>query len=222
MLFIAFLGGLLPSLLWLFFWLLEDRCQPEPKRYILLTFLAGMLAVLVVLPIEKAAMMYWTGAPLLLAWAIAEEVLKVVAAAFALRSRMFDEPIDAVIYMVTAALGFAAAENALFLLGPLSSGDVLKSIISQDLRFIGATLLHTLASATVGYAIALTYFKPRIVRARALGLGLILAVALHTVFNFFILNNSDTAFTVFVCTWAGIITILFCIERIKNPAKNYC
>ena len=42
---IAIVGGILPALIWLFFWLMEDRCEPEPKRYIFLCFLGGMLAV---------------------------------------------------------------------------------------------------------------------------------------------------------------------------------
>ena len=43
---VAFLCGLLPALLWLSFWLFEDKKNPEPKRYIFFTFLAGMLIVL--------------------------------------------------------------------------------------------------------------------------------------------------------------------------------
>src|SRR3989344_7863066 len=117
---IAFLGGVLPALLWLFFWLMEGRCEPEPKRYIVFAFLAGMLAVPLVLPIERAAMQYVSGTLLLVAWAAVEEIFKFAAAYFtALRSRVFDEPLDAVIYLVTEALAFAAFENMLFLLPPL-------------------------------------------------------------------------------------------------------
>ena len=68
MLFIAFLGGMIPAFVWLFFWLLEDRCEPEPKRYIFLCFLAGMLGVVVVLPLEQLADNYVTGTMLLLVW----------------------------------------------------------------------------------------------------------------------------------------------------------
>src|SRR3989344_4723949 len=113
-LFIAFLGGLLPSLLWLGFWLLEDRCEPEPKKYLFITFLAGMIAVVAVLPVERFVMQYLACTALLFAWAVLEEGFKIGAALLALRSRALDEPIDAVMYMVAAALGFAAMENALF------------------------------------------------------------------------------------------------------------
>src|SRR3954464_3997779 len=98
-LFIAFLGGVLPALLWLTFWLLEDRLHPEPKWYIFFCFVAGMLMVAVVLPIERLALLHTSGTQLLFLWALTEEVSKFAAAyVIALHSRVFDEPLDAIIY----------------------------------------------------------------------------------------------------------------------------
>ena len=223
-LFIAALGGILPALLWLAFWLMEDRCEPEPKRYLIMTFAAGALAVFVALKIEQNAALYFTGTPLLFVWAATEEVLKFGAAYLvALRLRVFDEPIDAVVYMVTVALGFSAFENMLFLLTPLQNGDVLRTIVTGDLRFIGATLLHTLSSATVGIAMALSFYKKASVRRMAALLGVILAIFLHTLFNFFILGSDGGAtFWIFLFIWFGIVVMLFMTEEVKQPARDYC
>ena len=220
---IAFLGGVCPALVWVFFWLMEDRCEPEPKRYIFYAFLGGMVAVGPALLLERAAIDYADGLFLLFAWATIEEVLKFGAAYFVvLRLAAFDEPLDAVIYLVTVALGFSALENALFLFAPLKDGDILRSIATEDLRFMGATLLHTLASATVGLSLALSFYKPLATRKSYVLIGLILAVALHTVFNFFILNGgTDETLWIFLCIWVGIIATLLMIERIKQP-KDYC
>ena len=222
--FIALLGGLLPALLWLFFWLLEDRCEPEPKRYIFFSFFAGMLAIGPVLYFERYAAGYFTGVGLLFVWAALEELFKFAAAYFvALRARVYDEPLDAIIYLVTAALGFSALENALFLWGPLKEGDILRTIVTGDLRFIGATLLHTLSSATIGIALALSFYKSAPVRLLAGVGGVILAIALHTVFNFFILREgSNATFWVFLVIWFGIIAALLFTERVKRPARDYC
>ncbi len=221
---IAMLGGVLPALLWLMFWLLEDRCEPEPKRYILWTFAAGGLMVAAALFLEKQAEAFWSGTTLLFSWAAIEECLKFGAAYFvALRARVFDEPLDAIIYMITVALGFSAFENMLFLLTPIHNGDVLRSIITGDLRFIGATLLHSLSSATIGVALALTYYKKPAAKRLAALVGLILAVALHTLFNFFILGNSGGAtFWIFLCIWFGIVVLLFMTEQLKHPTRDYC
>jgi RsiW-degrading membrane proteinase PrsW (M82 family) len=231
--FIAFLGGIAPALVWLGFWLYEDRCEPEPKWYIFFSFIAGMAVVAPVLFIERGVIPYiepafLAGASasplLLLLWALTEEVFKFGAAYFvALRSYVFDEPVDAVIYLVTAALGFSSLENALFLFGAINHGGVLHGIITSDLRFIGATLLHTLSSATIGIALAFSFYKSRAVRRLFALCGVVLAVTLHTLFNFFILGRGgDATFFIFLCIWFGIIAVLSFVERIKQPARDYC
>jgi protease PrsW len=230
--FVAMLAGVLPALLWLAFWLLEDRCEPEPKRYLLLCFFAGALMVPVALYLEQMVMQGMIpggespGSGRLLMLATIEEVLKFGAAYFAaLRLRVFDEPLDAVIYMITAALGFAAFENALFLLTPLAQGDIVHAITLGDYRFIGAMLLHTLASATIGLALAMAFYLPPAMRRLYAFAGVILAIFLHTLFNFFILEQGrmpNMTFWVFLCTWFGIVAVLYLTEQIKQPARDYC
>lgn len=222
--FVAFLGGVLPALLWLFFWLLEDRCEPEPKRHIFFSFIAGMAVVWPVLLLERSAAGLASGSLLLLIWAFIEEVCKFGAAyVAALHWRVFDEPLDALVYMVTVALGFAAFENALFLMGPIEQGNLIKTIVTGDLRFIGATLLHTLSSATIGIALALSYYKSARTRRLSAMVGVILATLLHTFFNFFILQEGGgTTFWIFLVIWFGVIAVLLFAERIKQPARDYC
>lgn len=228
---VAFLCGLLPALLWLAFWLFEDRKNPEPKRFIFYTFVAGMAVVVpIVLPLEKlveaqaVAVGYSReGLLVLFFWALIEETFKFAAAyVAALHWRVFDEPLDAVVYMITAALGFAALENALFLSSPIAQGQIAQTIITGDLRFVGATLLHTLSSATVGLMLAYAFYRKPAVRRKAAVVGVILATALHTVFNFFILAKGGSAtFLVFLTLWFGIVALLLFIERVKRPARAY-
>ncbi len=229
-LFVAFLGGVLPALLWLAFWLLEDRLHPEPKRYIFFCFLAGMIAVPFVLPVERFILAQAlsvgyasTSIVVLLLWALCEELFKFAAAYFvALRARVFDEPLDAIVYLVTAALGFSAAENMLFLLNPLLAGNILQTIVTGDLRFLGATLLHTLSSATIGLALAVSFYQRARSRRLAALCGVILATTLHTLFNFFILGSgSGATFWIFLVIWLGIIAVLLGAERVKRPMPHY-
>lgn len=221
---VAFLGGIVPALLWLTFWLLEDRCEPEPKRYIFFCFILGMLTIPFVLQAEHVAANYVTGPLLLVLWAAIEEIFKFGAAYLgALRWSVFDEPLDAVIYMVTAALGFAALENMLFILTPLESGNILQTIITGDLRFVGATLLHTLSSATIGLAIAFAYSASATSRRIAAGIGVILAIVLHAGFNLSILGQGGSSiFWIFLILWLGIVGALLLVERIKQPSRDYC
>src|SRR3989344_7198367 len=113
-------GGMLPALAWLWFWRREDSKHPEPRKLIALAFFAGMVTVAIVIPIQKFVVVYLVSQTLIFtAWSAIEEVMKYfVARITVLWRRDDDDPIDPVIYMVTVALGFAAIENALFLLSP--------------------------------------------------------------------------------------------------------
>jgi protease PrsW len=213
----ALLGGILPALLWLWFFLKEDKRRPEPRGLILLSFIAGMIAVPLVVPFEKFVDGRFAGAAVIILWAGIEEIFKFGAAYIAvLKRKEMDEPIDTVIYMITVALGFAALENALFLLNPLTEGDIINTILHGNLRFVGAMLLHTLSSATIGVAMAFAFYKGRRLKKVYALFGVILAIVLHSLFNFSIINSDgEKMFAVFLSVWIGIIVIILLIEKIK-------
>ena len=48
----VFLGGLVPAILWLWFWLREDSAHPEPRGLIVITFIAGMVSVVLTIPTQ--------------------------------------------------------------------------------------------------------------------------------------------------------------------------
>lgn len=215
-------GGFLPALLWLWFWLREDRAHPEPKQLILLAFIAGMLTVALVIPIQKGAGALVVGTTItFILWSFIEEIVKfLVAAVTILWRRDVDEPIDMVVYMVVIALGFAAAENVLFLISPCRRW-TLANILTGNMRFVGATLLHVLSSAVVGVALALTFYKPRRTRRIAAVAGVILAATLHSAFNFLILNTpSNHIFRTFALVWLGILVLLAVIEIVKRIHRH--
>lgn len=225
----AAMGGVLPALAWLWFWRREDSAHPEPRRLIALAFFAGMVSVAVVIPLERFVQPYLNSITLLggivtgqtlvfTAWSFIEEVMKYCAARITvLKRREDDEPIDPVIYMVTVALGFAAAENTLFLLSPLGGDSLVQTFITGNLRFIGATLLHVLSSAVIGVAIALSFYRIRRIKRKYVFTGVILAGVLHSAFNFLILNAAEeTLFRTFSFVWLGVIALLAILEYIKR------
>jgi len=219
----ALLGGILPALIWLAFWLREDYKHPEPRGLILKTFLFGMVAVIIVLPFEKAVDAFLPGMTIaaVLLWVILEEVFKFVAAFFGgLHSIEDNEPIDPIIYMITAALGFVALENTLFILGPLIGEDVITSVVTGNLRFIGAGLLHVVSSGIIGVSLAFSFYKPRKKRVTFTILALILAVSFHTVFNLTLIywDNSGAILT-FGLVWIGAILLLLAFEKAKTIAR---
>lgn len=220
---IAFLAGLIPALFWLWFWLREDRAHPEPKMLIGTSFIAGMLIVPLVLPLQEFAMDRFVGDNLIFVWVIIEEICKYSAALIVvLWNKAVDEPIDAIIYMITIALGFSALENAFFIFNPLQEGDYMNSFLTGNFRFLGATLLHVLASGTVGVAMALAYYARSAIKVLVATLGLFVAIILHALFNFFIMDASgETVLGVFMFVWMGIIVLFLIFEKIKLLEKNH-
>ncbi|MCR4285793.1 MAG: PrsW family intramembrane metalloprotease [Candidatus Kaiserbacteria bacterium] len=220
---IAFLAGLIPALFWLWFWLREDRAHPEPKALIGTSFIAGMLIVPLVLPLQEFAMERFVGDNLIFVWVIIEEICKYSAALIVvLWNKAVDEPIDAIIYMITIALGFSALENAFFIFNPLHAGDYMNSFLTGNFRFLGATLLHVLASGTVGVSMALSYYARSSIKVTVATLGLFVAIILHALFNFFIMDASgETVLGVFMFVWMGIIVLFLIFEKIKLLEKNH-
>lgn len=229
--FYALSGGFLPSFLWLWFWLKEDKKNPEPKRAILAAFLGGMIAVPVAMGLEYFTLFYigLAGAGGLFVWAFIEETLKYFAAKKTAFSKpYFDEPIDALIYMITAALGFASLENALFIFKSLLDSNIIAGINTGSMRFVGATLLHTATSAIVGAVIAFSFFPARLVTRSVAGRhkksgkhnvigGIFLAVFLHFAFNYFIMEGEGgNILKILLPLWLVIIIIIFMFEKIKR------
>ena len=212
-------GGVFPALAWLWFWLREDKRYPEPRRVIALAFLVGMVTVGLVIPIQQAVAAFVASTTIIfIAWSIIEEVMKFLMARLTvLRSKQNDEPIDSVIYMVAVALGFAAAENALFLLSPLSGETFTQTLLTGNLRFVGAMLLHVLSSATIGVALALSFYKSKTHKRLYALFGVILAALLHSLFNFLILNTAEEhLLRTFGYVWIGLIVLLAVLEYVKR------
>jgi RsiW-degrading membrane proteinase PrsW (M82 family) len=240
----AMLGGFLPALIWLWFFLKEDSKRPEPKWLILSAFLAGVLAVLLTLPAEMLGKCVSSGIwpthpfynpfdtigfcrdlpgsikPIFL-WAATEELLKyLVAVVFILWRKAVDEPIDVMIYLITVALGFAAFETGLFLMEPLGRGDITGGLLTGNLRFMGAALLHTLSSAVIGFFIAISFYKKYWIQFVSLCTGLTLSIVLHALFNHHIINSSQLGTTlVFFSVWLGIVGLLLLFERAKRITR---
>lgn len=231
----------LPPLVWLLFYLHEDR-HPEPKEMIVATFAAGVLVAFLAIGVELLAFSQpTTGSPrlpcgflcqvypaalaslplVLFGVAVIEEVFKYAAVRFTVLKRLeFDEPVDAMIYMVTAALGFAAIENVLFLVPAFEAGFFHGFELTTS-RFLGANLLHTLSSAIVGYALARHIFTPW--RRHAVGLGLLLASLLHALFNYFIIMKDAIPAAFILVTLLLLlmaVTVFVDFERLKRRSAK--
>lgn len=224
-------------MIWLFYYLQKDM-HPEPKKMIVKVFFWGALATVPALFLQILAsealsrFPYFPAAHPIIKWffviALTEEIVKYATVRLTVfQSGELDEPLDIMLYMVVGALGFAALENMLYLFSPidgLSFGAVLTSTaLISFLRFIGATFLHTLSSALVGYFMALSSLRARH-RFRLTILGLALATFLHGLYNFSIIQlayplNVATPVLVIFGLAAFMVYDFDGIKKIKSIVK---
>lgn len=220
----ALVAGVLPSLVWLWFWIKEDDIRKPPLGLIALTFITGMLSVMIVVPLEKYLQtLSGDQTTLIVLWAAAEEVLKYGAfAIIAVASNYCEEPIDYPIYAMTAALGFAALENTLFLIKPIGLQDPTVTLLTSNLRFLGSTLLHSVTTGFVGLMVGLAFYQNAFLRFCSLIIGFILAISLHSVFNFFIMkNNGENFLQVFAVLWVASIISILVFEKVRRMSQSY-
>ncbi|MEK7173376.1 MAG: PrsW family glutamic-type intramembrane protease [Patescibacteria group bacterium] len=196
--------GLLPSLIWLLFYLRKDK-HPESNNMVIKVFLAGGIAAFAAIFLEKAAQgvlqgllaNYWpviTSLAVILIAAMIEETVKYSAAWFgAFRSQELDEPIDVMLYMIIAALGFAGLENILALSKFYPAVYGSEALQLTFWRFCSATFLHALCSGALGYWLAMAFCR-RSHRWLYLLIGLTMSIGLHGLYNWAIMKTTTETF----------------------------
>jgi RsiW-degrading membrane proteinase PrsW (M82 family) len=232
----AVIGGLLPALVWLAFWLREDRERPEPRRIVFTTFLLGVVTIPGTMVVQMvASQVFLHGAnieqaarwaPLatfatLAVWVLVEEVAKVLAAySGGLSRRESDEPIDAAIYLIAAALGFSAAENFLYLFADLFFHNVqtAAALANSSTRAIGATTLHVAIAAMLGVFGGFARYATPTVRRLLWSGGFALAVLLHLAYNALIIfggeSHAQNAAS-YAIAWSVSLVAILALEKVK-------
>ncbi|HOM68465.1 MAG TPA: PrsW family glutamic-type intramembrane protease [Candidatus Paceibacterota bacterium] len=239
MIIFLFILSFIPNFIWLVFFLKEDP-NPEPKKSLIIAFLLGILAALVCFPIELGLnyifinflgfdiienyLIYNGEASIfeiftysLIGIALVEEIIKFLMAKLMLfKNPVFDEPVDAMIYLVVIALGFAFFENFLVVLGNyLNDVALLETIGILVYRFIGANLLHVISSGIIGF-----YWAKGIIlknQKKSLTKGIIIAVILHGLFNSILVIFNEFAYVfILIILFIASLILLKNFEALKQ------
>ena len=175
----------------LFVW--DRDPEKEPNRLLIWAFVLGALGVV---PTLLAA---WILSPLgldpmsdSLAWsfvsiAVVVATVEELSKFFGVRMwiyhhKEFDEPFDGIVYCVMAALGFAAVENVMYVM----QGGLQVALV----RAIFAIPAHAIMGVFIGYFLGLQKHTGK----KGLEfVGLAAAVAFHTVYDFFAIQNDQNA-----------------------------
>jgi len=221
MIYILYVFGLLPSFIWLLFYLRKD-VHPESNKQVLEVFLYGMIAAFCAIFIEtmfKEVLAPKSILYIFIGGALVEEYLKYFVVRFEiLKNPELDEPFDVMLYMIISALGFAALENILILSKYHPILELSNTLNITTWRFLTATFLHTLCSGILGYFLALSFFNLKN-RKKIFLVGLFLASVLHGLYNLFIIKGDGWTSILFLPITA--IFILICCKKLKK-LKGIC
>ncbi len=189
---LALLVAGIPASLWLAFFYLQDRHEPEPMHFVAGVFLLGAL---VAAPLADF-LIYQVAPPVqlgqhglepftldhivhsVLVIGLAQELCKYAAVRYTIyTSPEFDEPMDGVVYMMSVGTGFAVWVNYHRLQG-LGGSVYLSTGAAQT---VVTTLAHASFAGWLGYVLGRAKFTRRrpVSRGVLLFLGLLAAAALN-------------------------------------------
>ena len=213
--------AILPSFIWLLFYLRKDA-HPESNRMILKVFIWGMLAALPAVFIQLGFfdLSFPPLVNVFIGVALVEESLKyLVVRQKVLTSSELDEPLDIQLYMIIAALGFAALENILKFFSPdIFNLGLAETLVVAGFIFISSTFLHALVSGMLGYFLALSCSEPK-KKWHLLILGFSLATVWHGLYNFAIMKIEESlsfAILVVVILASAAVIVSLGFKKLKK------
>jgi len=212
---------LLPGLLWLWFFYMEDKYEKEPKQMLLGVFaLGGLTAYALSKPItalfvpevsvfDQNLLSQFLVAFLLVGM-IQQLVIFLTVRYSIYFSNEFNEPADGVIYSIAAGLGFAAVYNFEYLvqMDAMNLGIVIT-------RIINFYLVMAIFSGIMGYFIGFAKFSKakNCGREMFMAIGLILAAFLNGLYWTVLTNVQGMNFSILkeLAISAGSVIVIYLI-----------
>jgi RsiW-degrading membrane proteinase PrsW (M82 family) len=204
--------ALIPAAIWLVFFYMQDRLEPEPKGYVLGVFALGALfAAAIGQPVIENVfrVSHWiytnTLATILggiLVVGFTQEFLKYAAVRYSVYpSNEFDEATDGVIYATAAGLGYATVLNIQFV---LSNGGV--DLGTGVIRMAIVALAQASFSGITGYFLGRAKFESE--QVWWMPLGITLAAVFNGLFNWLrglVVQTNVSLSGAAVNPWPGLV-----------------
>ncbi|MCD6094746.1 PrsW family intramembrane metalloprotease [bacterium] len=233
--FLYFFIGVIPCILWLIFYLRQD-VHPESNKKVIEIFLWGVVIVVPVVVVEKFLEIFFPtedilfqNLPLLfLYYIVGVGFVEEFSKYFIVRSRVinsseFDEPIDAILYLIIAGLGFATVENIIVIFNVGTLEGLKGAAIVSLIRPFTAIFIHTLAAGITGYFLALSLHQKPEKRGILVLSGLLLSSIFHGVYDAFMLQleENPSLFSLLlpfaIIVLVGVLVYIFFIKVKKMP-----
>lgn len=204
----------------------KDRYDKEPVKLLLWAFVLGVLSIIPAILLEifggyvldRVEILFFPGINMLhvliyafLVIGLSEEGVKYFfLRKIFYRKEAFNEPFDGIVYAVMISMGFAAAENIMYVFNHGASTAVMR--------------MFTAVPAHAGFAVMMGYFvgKAKFAKKNNFGyriIGLFIAVIFHGLYDFFLLQNDYGSMKIF-----AFVVLLVCLIfsfRALNKKKKF-
>ncbi|WP_353481106.1 PrsW family glutamic-type intramembrane protease [Haliscomenobacter sp.] len=196
----------------------SDRYEREKWLPLTLCFILGMVITFPVMRVQEVFYVWGIDDPGNIFWlcftsflvvSFTEELFKFLALVlFPYLRPFFNEPLDGIIYAVMISMGFATLENILY---ALEFG-----ISTTALRGLTAVPAHAVFATMMGYFVGKSKFKTdHKTRIRFLLMGLSIAVLVHGLYDFFIIQEFyDWLMLLAIVTL--LVSIFFAVRMFKE------
>lgn len=226
-LWLVILAAVLPALILLAYILIRDRKCPEPFKMIAEGVGFGVLSVLldfIILALPDALglldfNMESTGGAIAKAFfsaGLPEEAAKMLMLWLLIRKNpYFDEYMDGIVYAVCIGMGFAGAENILYLFSDMDAWQTIA--ISRALLAIPE---HFCLAVLMGYFFAIAFFNPK--KRWCYALAYLVPVIFHTTYDacLFVTNIPFRGFG-FVVFIIFILGFVFAIRFSRKAIRKH-
>lgn len=217
---------LIPSLIWALFFYFQDRIEPEPASYVIVSFLAGMAgASLLTIPLEKSIFRIDT-------WLFESKVALIFGSVFVTGvvasflfyliirygfygTAEFDEPVDGMVYGAFIGSGFALIKSLTYL-----SAHPEFTLFSIAYTATTNILIYATVGSLVGYIIGRVKFLEKKVQPAsilAIVVGMLLIGLYHILNEFVFLTGMEGAiwlsFLLTLVFAVGILTYVYIVMR---------
>ena len=215
---------ILPPLIILFYFIFSDRFR-EPNAMITKTFFLG-IAITIPAGYLNTFILDTFGNDTALREAFlsgfvgggpVEEILKfLVLYYFILREKEFNEPMDGIVYGVTASLGFATLENIDYVFN-IDWGGVVTPEDIAFYRSFSAIPLHGLCGVIMGFNFGKYVFTSN---QKYLYFSILIPILIHGSYNFVVGFNFLLALLIIFITLVFSIKLHSSIKKLQKDKKN--
>ena len=215
-----FLIAILPTLALLLFFVYSDKFK-EPKKTVLSTFILG---IFIIAPLE--VFHYGTvmilGEPIeynaffraFFAAAFLEELFKFcVLFFFCTKFTEFNEPMDGIVYGITASLGFAFWENLQYVY--MAEREVTESLQVAWMRAFTAVPSHAFDGIIMGFFIGRHYFRDYKTKINLVW-ALLIPITLHGFYDWVLMEESINRNFMYLVMVVELGLVVYLYRNLKN------